>query len=118
MSWDSFQSAIPWYRLEKCKLLKKRNTASKKFLLVSNCPIHLYLIFEKSSWKNQVRQTGFLVYRTRAIITAVCIIFTPFFFFTEVYITDHLCTKTKILHFLSLKSAVYIQERFLIKSGL
>ena len=25
-------------------------------------PIHLYLIFEKSSWKNQVRQTGFLVY--------------------------------------------------------
>ena len=25
-------------------------------------PIHAYLIFEKSSWKNQVRQTGFLVY--------------------------------------------------------
>ena len=25
-------------------------------------PIHLYLIFEKSSWKNQVRRTGFLVY--------------------------------------------------------
>ena len=56
MSWDSFQSAIPWYRLEKCKLLKKRNTASKKCLLVSNCPIHLYLIFEKSSWKNQVKR--------------------------------------------------------------
>ena len=26
------------------------------------CPIHLYLIFEKSSWKNQVWRTGFLVY--------------------------------------------------------
>jgi hypothetical protein len=26
------------------------------------CPIHLNLIFEKSSWKNQVRRTGFLVY--------------------------------------------------------
>ena len=26
------------------------------------CPIHLYLIFEKSTWKNQVQQTGFLVY--------------------------------------------------------
>ena len=25
-------------------------------------PVDLYLIFEKSSWKNQVRQTGFLVY--------------------------------------------------------
>ena len=25
-------------------------------------PIHLHLIFEKSSWKNQVQQTGFLVY--------------------------------------------------------
>ena len=25
-------------------------------------PIHLYLIFEKSNWKNQVRQTGFFVY--------------------------------------------------------
>ena len=25
-------------------------------------PIHLYLIFEKSSWKNQVRWTGFLVF--------------------------------------------------------
>ena len=25
-------------------------------------PIHLYLIFEKSSWKNPVRRTGFLVY--------------------------------------------------------
>ena len=25
-------------------------------------PIHLYLIFEKSSWKNQVRRTGFLIY--------------------------------------------------------
>ena len=24
--------------------------------------IHLYLIFEKSSWKNPVRRTGFLVY--------------------------------------------------------
>ena len=26
------------------------------------CPIHLYLIFEKSSWKTQVWQTGFLIY--------------------------------------------------------
>ena len=25
-------------------------------------PIHLYLIFKKSSWKNQVRRIGFLVY--------------------------------------------------------
>ena len=25
------------------------------------CRIHLYLIFEKSHWKNQVRRTGFLV---------------------------------------------------------
>ena len=25
-------------------------------------PIHLYLIFEKPSWKNPVRRTGFLVY--------------------------------------------------------
>jgi hypothetical protein len=24
------------------------------------CPIHLYLIFEKSSWKNQVQRIGFL----------------------------------------------------------
>ena len=26
------------------------------------CPIHLYLIFRNSSWKNQVRRTGYLVY--------------------------------------------------------
>ena len=31
-------------------------------VVVDRRPIHLYLIFKKSSWKNQVRQTEFLVY--------------------------------------------------------
>ena len=30
--------------------------------LGGNPPVDLYLISEKSIWKNQVRQTGFLVY--------------------------------------------------------
>ena len=38
--------------------------------------------------------------------------------FVKINITDNLCTKTKILHVLSLKSAVYTQERLLIKSRL
>ena len=40
-------------RLKKCKLSKKtkKNITWNMFLR----PIHLYLIFEKSSWKNQVR---------------------------------------------------------------
>ena len=61
-------------------------------------------------------------YRTRAIITWVCIFFTPFF--TEVYIVERLVLQTiyvlnkEILQFLSLKSASYNRERFQIKNGL
>ena len=35
--------------------------ASKFFVLLSDfTPVHLYLIFEKLSWENQVQQIGFL----------------------------------------------------------
>ena len=62
------------------------------------------------------------MYRTRAIITRGLYIFYPIF--TAVYIEERFILqtifvlKTEILHFLSLKSAVYTQERLLIKSGL
>ena len=36
-------------------------TSTKKIQL-STHPVDLYLISEKSIWKNQVQQTGFLVY--------------------------------------------------------
>ena len=39
-------------------LLSKQNAIPQSILP----PVDLYLIFEKSSWKNQVRQIGFLVY--------------------------------------------------------
>ena len=62
------------------------------------------------------------MYCTRAIITRGLYIFYPIF--TVVYIEERFILQTiyvlkkGILHFLSLKSAVYTQERLLIKSGL
>ena len=47
------------------------------------------------------------------------VLFLPHFSFSLRFILQTIYVlKTKILHFLSLKSAVYIRERFLIKSGL
>ena len=41
-------------------LIFKSRTDS--ILISATLPVDLYLIFEKSSWKSQVRRTGFLVY--------------------------------------------------------
>ena len=58
-------------------------------------------------------------YRTRAIITRGLYIFYPTFILKcGLYYRPLYGLKTEILHFLSLKSAVSIWERFLIKSGL
>ena len=58
-------------------------------------------------------------YRTRAIITRGLYYFYPIFSFSLRFVLQTIYVlKTKILHFLSLKSGVYIRERFLIKSGL
>ena len=48
------------YKEQKLKELKQPFVVSH-FWNQFKCPIHLYLIFEKSHWKNQVRRTGFLV---------------------------------------------------------
>ena len=62
-----------------------------------------------------------MTYTVRAPIEpAVCIIFTPFFFFTAVYITDHLCTKSGNSSFFKPKicglytRAVTDQERVIV----
>ena len=44
------------YKFLNCKFLKFPMDQNE-----GNPLVHLYLIFEKSSWKNQVRQTGFLL---------------------------------------------------------
>ena len=78
----------------------------------------MQLILAKKVLSNFIRET--YTYRTRAIISAVCIIFTPFFFFTEVYITDHLCTKNENSSFFQPKirglytRAVSDQERVIM----
>ena len=41
------------------KLFKQNFGTLQRQRSLTNRPIHLYLIFEKSSWKNQVWQTGF-----------------------------------------------------------
>ena len=56
------------------------------------------------------------IYRTCAIITWF-VYFLPHFSLRFIFQTIYVL-KTEILHFLSLKSAVYTQERLLIKSGL
>ena len=51
---------LNWYKFS----LSKRGILMIVFIelpIQDSCPIHLYLIFEKSSLKNQVRQTGFLL---------------------------------------------------------
>ena len=63
------------------------------------------------------------VYRTGAIITRGLYIFYPVFhlglYCRAVSITDNLCSiKKEILRFLGIKSTVYNQEWFQIKSGL
>ena len=59
-------------------------------------------------------------YRTRAIINRCLYYFYPVFLFHwGLYYRPFMYVlKMKVLHFLSLKSAVYLRERFLIKSGL
>ena len=39
-----------------------KNVSETVRLIETLHPIHLYLIFEKSNWKNQVRKTGVLIY--------------------------------------------------------
>jgi hypothetical protein len=44
------------------RAVSKNRKIGKKTIDIASCPIHLYLMFEKSSWKNPVRQTGFLIF--------------------------------------------------------
>ena len=66
----------------------------------------------------QIDETKVITYRMRAIITRGLYIFLPPFYIEERFILQTIYVlKTEILHFLSLKSAVYTRERLLIKSG-
>ena len=56
--WSNYPFGVSW------KNLTNKNSYKR---LTINPPVDLYLIFEKSSWKNQVRWTGFLAYKNQSL---------------------------------------------------
>ena len=63
--WQNRVGSVRWGGLALWRWWVNSGPLWKKMLIFASHfirPIHLYLIFEKSSLKNQIRQTGFLVY--------------------------------------------------------
>ena len=86
---------------------------------VENIIFEVTFIFYQPAFSQNVHQS---IYRTRTIITRGLYIFHPIFtpFFTAGYIVEQFIMQSLYYKklFRALKSAVYNQERFQIKSGL